>query len=187
MKTSRVAVGFSTIVGKIFSIVGFTLAGLGALVLIVDLAEGHIDSTAPYLFGMLIPGILLIIQGGRIKRRIRRFRAYVALIASGMDSIDAIAISTGRAAPFVVKDLETMIRKRYFSEASIDHSANRIVIGGHSASHGFDAPPVPPGPHGGGGHEQVIMDAYSCPGCGASGTKQRGMIATCEYCGSSIK
>ncbi|MCL2760580.1 MAG: hypothetical protein FWD70_02910 [Desulfuromonadales bacterium] len=34
---------------------------------------------------------------------------------------------------------------------------------------------------------QPELETFTCPGCGASGTKPKGVPGNCEYCGSAIK
>lgn len=180
---SKAAIVTSTILGKIASIIGYTL-GLFALVFIIIVIEGgwvdFFDVFTILLFA--VPAVLLIIRGRRIKHRVRRFRKYVSLISTqNMTSIDSIAANTDRTADFVRADLQKMIAKRFFTNASINVVANEIVIGGQSASTpvasiSTQAPTV----------AQVEIESFSCSGCGASGTKQKGTSSTCEYCGSAV-
>ncbi|MCL2527500.1 MAG: hypothetical protein FWE42_03695 [Defluviitaleaceae bacterium] len=196
MSTSKVSVAVSTIIGKILSIIGYTTAVIGAIVVLVSLYDGDTDGAIAVAIVFLIPALPFIIGGARIKRRIKRFRIYVSLIASGNTALEAIAAHTSRPLAFVRNDILKMISKRYFTNAFIDHRTNTVVVnrpvhppGGFQPFNSNLPPPVvpvSPPPQGGGGF-QIMHDEYTCGGCGSSGTKQRGAVITCEYCGSGIK
>jgi len=134
MNTSRVSIAFSSIIGKIFSVIGYGLAIFGGIIFLVAIADGWwryyswTDDLIMIMGLFVLPGALFIFLGIRIKRRIRRFRVYVSLISSGTDSLDAIAGFTGKTTLFVINDIQKMIRKRYFSSATIDLANNRVVI-----------------------------------------------------------
>ncbi|MCL2360901.1 MAG: hypothetical protein FWC73_03685 [Defluviitaleaceae bacterium] len=176
---SKVAVGFSIVIGKIFSILGYGLAGLGLLIMLVFITDGDYAELHIMFLVLVLPGILLIIQGARIKRRIRRFRVYVGLISNNFDSLDDIAARTNKTTAFVTGDIQKMINKRYFSNAALDFISKKVIMLGR---------PAPTKTH----QNTESQDQYSafeirtCPGCGANRTKERGATVSCEYCGSSI-
>jgi hypothetical protein len=88
-------------------------------------------------------------------------------------SLDNIAAATGQTVDFVRKDLQNMINRRFFAHAVIDPDTNQIIIGAQMA------------PEQGAGPAQ--LEAFTCPGCGATGQKPRGAPGNCDYCGSAIK
>ncbi|MCL2572344.1 MAG: hypothetical protein FWE11_08060 [Defluviitaleaceae bacterium] len=197
--TSKASITMSTIVGKILSLVGFGAVGLFGLVLIVMLAEGDTEAVIGSAV-FIIPGLFMIIQGRKIKNRIRRFRTYVSSISRGTTSIDAMASFVGKSSDFVIRDLYKMISKNYFVNARVDTVTRQIIIGRpthmpfhpqpHMPPHSQPHMPNPggfPSPGVGGGHQPPAIDSYTCNGCGATGTKQRGFHIQCDYCGSMIK
>ena len=173
MDTSKKAITASSIGGKIASIVGYTLSSISLIIVILALADMSATGAKEVLviFSVILFGGLAGIRGGfRIKRRVKRFKRYVSLISNEkMTSLENLAVSTSRTVDFVRKDLETMINKCYFANASLNAATNEIVIARQVAY-------VNP----------LEIEIYNCPGCGATGTKQKGTIGSCEYCGSLI-
>jgi len=130
---------------------------------------------------MLAVGVFLVVTGSRIKRRNKRFRRYVSLISlQNMTSLDNIAAVTTWSVDFVRADIQKMIDKRFFANASIDLANNIVIMCGKAASAQVSAK----------GQGQAAMEAeieaFECPGCGAAGKKRRGDHVECEYCGSMI-
>jgi len=177
---SRVAVVVSTIMGKVLSILGYGIAILGLLIIITFVTDGDYADLHIFIIVLVIPGVILIILGARIKRRIRRFRTYVSIITGGMDSLDIIAVQTKRAPDFVVSDIQMMINKRYFSNAIIDFVNNRVIMLGRPTPTDMHVPPTPT-------NYQSVFKNATCSGCGANHIKEQGEVVTCEYCGSPIK
>ena len=183
MDTSKAAVTASTVLGKVLSVIGYTGASfflIGAFAIIPDFEL----STFIVCLVCIALFALLIIKGMQIKRRIKRFRHYVSLISSQqMTSLENLAASTSQSLDFVKKDLQKMIDKKFFAKASLDLNANEIVIGGGAApamsvsaarAQQLSAAVQP------------VMELYKCAGCGASGSKQKGVPGTCEYCGAHL-
>ena len=89
-------------------------------------------------------------------------------------SIENIAASTGQTVEFVIKDLEQMIKKRFFADARIDKADNIIAIGRIKKSEETLQTTT------------SIMEPYICAGCGAHGMKPKGSNINCDFCGSTI-
>jgi len=179
---SRVAVGINILIGKLLSILGYSIAILGILIIIVFVSDGDYADLHIFVFVLVIPGVIMIIQGARIKRRIRRFRRYVSFIAEGMTSLDILATQTSSTKDFVTRDIQKMINKRFFTNAAIDFINNQVMmlniptpINAHVHDH------VAPT-----NYQQVFKTA-TCSGCGATSVKEQGAVISCEYCGSPIK
>jgi len=180
MNSSKAAIVISSILGKIASIVGFLFGGIMLLGTILLFLDGDLDEFGAGVMIVIIGFcVFLIIVGRRIKTRIRRFRQYVSLIsAHNMTSIDLLASNTKQTSAFVKADLQTMINKRFFTNARIDSATNSIVIQGQPPASSVNTQAQAQPAAG------VQMVTFSCRGCGASGTKPQGASAHCEYCGS---
>ncbi len=179
--TSKAKVAAVTLWGKLLSIIGYAIIIfylIGFFAIITDSTE-PLDSSGwtvlfVFLFIFIGIGLLLIIPGYKIKKRLKRFRTYVAIIsAERITSIDLIALKLNQSVDFVRNDLQKMIDKKYFANAYIDKENNEIVIAGLS----FDSSDE---------REIANPEVVQCKSCGAMNTKQMGSAAQCQYCGSSI-
>jgi len=188
MKASKAAVVVRGILGKIASIFGYfflVITLFGFIDIAEQLASGdteEIVSNISFTLFFLAVGVLLVVTGSRIKRRNRRFRRYVSLIsAQNLTSIDSIAAATSLSVSFVRQDIQKMIDKKFFANASIDLANNRIVIC-KSVEPGQTFVSVQ-----GQGAIEGEFEVFNCTGCGAAGTSRKGVHVNCEYCGSVIK
>ena len=178
MNTSKAAVGVSSLLGKIASLVGYVLGVFSLIIIIVgltDLGSSGAFTAMMFLVGVLVGCVALIIKGKKIKRRIMRFRRYVSMISrDGVTSIAILAEATSQSVDFVKNDIQRMIDKKFFVNAVIDWHSGEIIIGGR-------VPGAEP--------QQVTAAEYvpvKCTGCGATNLKQKGLSGACEYCGSLI-
>ena len=125
-------------------------------------------------------GVWLIILSRKKAKLIEHFREYVTVISHDGDGfIPDIAASLGVPECIVEKNLEIMIKKRFFSNAFIDRNANSIVIVNKQAVStmrpAYHA--VPP----------AMIVTVKCKGCGGVKMMVKGTIGECDYCGSIIK
>ncbi|MCL2760564.1 MAG: sel1 repeat family protein [Desulfuromonadales bacterium] len=174
MDQSKAVVDGSAFLGKILSIIGYVFTILCIILIISTNPKG---SDLVLLLVFLVFFIFLIVKGSRIKRMIKRFKQYVALISTQqMTSIKDIAASTSQSEDFVKNDLQNMIDKKFFVNASINRATNEIIIGSVAST-----------PQQAQSATEQELETFTCPGCGASGTKLKGLPGNCEYCGSEIK
>ena len=180
MSTSKAAVVASALMGKVASIVGYIFGIFSLMIIIVGITD--LDSPGAFvavvfLLGVLAVSVFLIVRGIKIKRRIKRFKQYISLISgAGMTSVARIAGATTHSVDFVINDLQRMIDKKFFANATIDYQSGEILIGGRAPGAAAVA-------------QQVVTAEYeyvSCSGCGANNSKQKGLPDTCDYCGSPI-
>jgi len=181
--SNKTRVVASTILGKILSIIGYAIIIfylIGFIALISD--SSSLDGVdMGILFAMFIPffgiGLLFVIPGYKIKKRIKRFKAYVNTISSeGITSIDILAVKTSQSVDYVRRDLQKMIDKKYFPSAYIDRDNNEIIIGSIDKESYNQKQAL------------ALIDPISvqCASCGATNKKEKGTTGTCEYCGSPI-
>jgi len=177
MNKSKTAVAVHSMVGHLLCLIGYSL---GTLILIAIFLEsiGAYETKVEYetiLVSLIFLGICVIgiIIGTRIKGSVNRFRQYVSLMSlQKLTSISDIAARTSKSVYLVKKDLQKMISRSFFVNATIDIAANKIIVCAETLSTQ------------GGSAEQEV---FYCPGCGAAGTRVKGMIGYCEYCGSPVQ
>jgi ribosomal protein S27E len=173
---SRVSVKLNAVMSKITIVIGVFLCVSFLFGFIMTLADESMPNdmkatgiiTSLLLFSL---GVVLILQGRKVTKLIRRFKRYVALISEEhITSLDRLAGSTSQSVDFVKKDLQQMIKRKFFVNAVIDYRNNEIVIGEASAQ-----------------TYAAEAENVRCPGCGAVNAKPRGAAIQCEYCGTPIK
>ena len=169
---SRAVIITQRIIGKTCSVIGYTHAGFGCIGLWIEISDGSDTFGIGLAFFFMIVGGLLIYNGIRIKRRINRFKHYVSLISlQGITNLEMLAAQTAKPVNFVRDDLQKMINKKFFRNASIDAVRGEILISGiQTLSSGSPA----------------SMENYNCSRCGGSGIRERGSTPICEYCGSVV-
>lgn len=136
-------------------------------------------------------GLRLVISARNGSLLLKEFRRYVAALPNVQDgSIPCLAAYLGTPEEQVRKNLERMMKKRFFANAYIDSSSNCVVI---SNRQNTTANPTQPPHPGASAHtapatsQSIEMVTVKCKGCGGINTLQRGMVGVCDYCGSSIK
>ena len=177
MNNSKTAVAVNSILGHLLCLIGYSLGTLMLIALLLA-SIGAFGTEVEYetiLVTLIFLGICVIgvIMGTLIKRRLNRFRQYVSLISlQKLTSIGDIAARRSKPVEFVRKDLQKMIGKSLFINATIDMVADKIIICTSTL-------PTPDG--------SVEHEVFHCPGCGAAGTRVKGMIGYCDYCGSPVQ
>jgi ABC-type multidrug transport system fused ATPase/permease subunit len=181
MSTSKAAVVISVIMGKVRSIIGYALVVVLGLPLVMG-AYGSDIGVYVFVIVIILIGVLLIVSGARAKRRIKRFKRYVALISGEhMTSLQNLASATSQSIDFVKNDLYKMINMKFFTSASIDITAGEIIIGNRTQATVLATDNA---------KNQNIpneIEIVNCLGCGATNSKQKGKPGNCEYCGTALK
>ncbi len=181
MKSSKPPIALNIFSGKVLSVAGYIIVGLNFIALIGSAMNKNLTYTERnsllLLFVFIGLGILLIIQGSVIKKRINRYRIYVGLISNEhITSIQGLANKISKPFNTVEKDIVWMMNRKLFVNAHIDPVTNEIIQNNPKVNNQqSDYPNIP-----------IKYDTISCPGCGASNTKPTGTVATCEYCGSQL-
>ena len=177
MKRSKAAIVLNSVLANVLCIVGYILGALIIIALILEVADVYetgVSFDAILLSVVVLAAcVIAIITGTLIKRTIKRFRQYVSLISlQRLTSIPDIAARVSKSADFVRKDLHKMIGKRFFANASIDMLSDEIIVNA-------GALPVQGGP--------VEYEVFQCSGCGARGSRIKGGLGYCDYCGFPVK
>lgn len=149
------------------------------LSLFVDSKDSSGSITEFYMGALfyLILGALLLIFGIKAKNRSKRFRQYVALISGEhMTSLQNLAGATSQPLDFVRKDLQKMIDKKFFKNASLNLNTDELVFGN------LEETPLTQAT------EKTARKTLNCPGCGAvNPSKANGSNSNCEYCGTPLE
>jgi len=174
-KSSRIKVIASSIGGNFAVVFGYLFAAIGVIGFVVGIDSGNGNTFAEntIIAAIVIAiGVTNIVLGTKTKKTIERFRHYVSLISvQRMTSLGEIAANTLKTPEFVRNDLQKMINRRLFVNASINITTGEIIIAGLEQY----APPPPE------------YEAFTCRGCGAPGSKNKSAVYTCSFCGMTRK
>ena len=185
MKKTQAKVIASALAGRTATVIGFIGSIFFLICFIVALATPEMSADVAVVIAVFVLlFILLIAKGKQITNSITRFKLYVFLISSQrITSIRGLANNTSQTLDFVKDDLQSMIDKKFFANAFIDHARDEIIVGGVSKPKHLAAPQTQPIHN----HTQVEMEPYNCPGCGAPGIKVQKALIICAYCGTAFK
>lgn len=197
MNKSKVAIAVSKVASLVQMLAGIAIVflfGLYTIVCLCDkdyLADGGISFLIICLIFDVI-GVWLIVLSSKKTNLLKEFKKYVAVVSSDPDGyIPDIAASLGTSEDIVKKNLELMIKKKYFANAFIDQNSNCIVIASKqnntvSTAHqpqihatAYASSPIT--------LQAMGMVTVKCKGCGGINTIRKGTTGECDYCGSSIK
>ncbi|WP_455715022.1 hypothetical protein [Anaerosporobacter sp.] len=191
---SKSALVISKIIEKIQLCVGWFLIiifGMSTILTLVD-RSGIKESIISTIFTGL--GIWLIILSRKRKKLISDFRTYITMLSSDpTGSIENLALNLGTSQDVVINNLQQMIIKKYFVNAYIDSSNNRVVL----AHAGVKKNTVPnaysniqtasnPNIDKKNEKEEEYI-SVTCKSCGGINKITKGEVGECEYCGSPIK
>lgn len=182
MYTSKTAIFISTVLGKISSIIGYCVGSLFLITFLGSIFDASMTASersamfSASLF-FIISSTLFIFIGSKIKSQIVRFRNYIRIISDlQITSIEEIASASSQSIDFVKQDIQKMIDRKFFANAFIDQKKGELVIIKPEIY-------VPQEVQ----HEIVKeMENVKCRGCGAMNSKQKGVVCSCEYCGSPV-
>lgn len=190
MKNPKVVVGMSRVIGVLQEVIGFLLAILFGLFVIVIFAADLFEITKEGGIATLVIclcltalGVWLIVCGRRNRILAKKYNTYKEAVKQNpCGCISDIATAAGVSFESAKKDLEAMIRKKFFPNVFIDWSTN-------SLSTCFDEPDANTNwrvetKSASVGAEMITV---KCPGCGGINSVPKGESGECEYCGSALK
>lgn len=181
MNTTKVALVASSFMGKIKSIIGYTVGAFSLLCMIFALSdingEGAIEALV-FFTVVFIGCIFLVLSGFKTKKRIIRFKKYVLMISNeNLTSLQNIASATNQSVDFVKNDLQIMINKKFFANAHIDSKMGEIIIGDQNKTN-LVAQALE--------NRNIETLTLKCNGCGAINSKHVNESNTCDYCGTLL-
>ena len=179
--SSRSAIIINGILGKISSLIGYSIVFIFGLPLILgEYKEVSLIIVALIFIGF---GVSLILVGIRIKRRIKRFKNYLNIILNeNQTSLESIASMTSKSIDFVTSDLLIMIYKKFFINIYVDKNSRRVILKG-SESTTINSPIIKSTVT---KNVPVNMITVTCRSCGAANNVPDNSIVECEFCGSPI-
>ena len=150
---------------------------------------------------IFIIAIVMIVQGVKKRKLIKRFREYADIIYRDEGiTVDDLAKYCGNSYNFVMKDLKYMIENRFFGGISINEKTNEIKVP-RKKTHYYDPKPekvenfeeegttIKTNKHDNEIYkkkEETGPKVIICKGCGAKNVIEHGKISQCEYCGSPL-
>lgn len=196
MNKSKVTIAVNKTISGIQMFIGIILLSIfvpGTIITLTD-RESSVDAEVGFIIFclcMCVTGTLLVISFVKNIRLIEKFKQYVAAVSNNPDGyIPDIAASLGVSENVVKKNLDLMIKKKYFANAFIDMNSNCIVIANkpnanvntaqqpQTNTNTYTSPTA---------SQTIEMVTVKCKGCGGINTIQKGAVGECDYCGSSIK
>lgn len=189
---TRTKLILSTIVEKVQLILGIVIVLFFGLMTVAGLTDEELSADKAFIVVMIVMdlmGVLLIVLSAVRHQLIKNFKKYVALLSNDpTGSISNLASALGTEEETVIKNLDKMIKKKYFANAYIDRDQNCLCFPNRE-----QAPLTDMAPHQGDRNEPqsapaaAQMTTVVCKGCGGVNAVQKGCVVECEYCGSSIQ
>ena len=186
MNKSRVAIAISQIIEKIEIVIGTISAVIGLFGMFTTISESSREDIAIECFMVVMflgGGIWIFLKGNKRKKMRVEFKKYVAQLS--IDStgyIDNIAASTGTSADKVKKNIEFMIRKRFFSNAYIDEKNGRLIIPNLTKNM-----PNEDSMQANEYKQDIVYKTCHCPNCGGVSKIIQGKVGECDFCGSPLQ
>ncbi len=186
---SKARIAVSQIVEKIELIVGICIVILFGFTGIICLPEEGGGGIFISCLVFVIIGIILIRLSRKNHKLVADFKKYVtAISADGSGSIEKLSRALNIAPDVARKNLELMIKKKYFVNAFINEETNSIVIGNiiprktepDSRNNVSDATPQQQN------FKKIEYISVTCSGCGGVNKIEKGKGGECEFCGSPL-
>ncbi len=164
-------------IGNILIILGFIFFSISGLfcyaTTIAEYTMEEIDLLLYFIMFNAIIGSILFILGMYNKIKARRYRKYIDLIVNKkVEDLNGISAATRLSKNRVIKDLNTLIDRRYLERYVIDEKRNKIYL-----PEGYieELNSI----------KNILTRVVTCKNCGAS-NKVEEKVGSCEYCGSYI-
>lgn len=189
MNNSKAAIVVSQIIEKIEIIIGGLWAFMFIIVALVSMFDSQKDGAgtiiAMWVLGLL--GVWVVWKGIRRKNMRLEFKKYVAELSNDpTGTLDNLAAATGTSVDVVKKNLQFMIKKRYFPNAHIDEQENRLVLPSREQKTGNQVQNMNFN-NNGNIQQAVEYVTCHCPNCGGINKIVKGSTAECDFCGSPIQ
>lgn len=196
MNKSKVAIVVTKTVSIIQMIAALSILfffGVGTLLCIFDADTRATGGVAVLIMCLIFDalGIWLFRQSIKKSKLIKEFKKYVSAVSNNPDGyIPDIAASLGTSEDVARKNLELMIKKKFFVNAFIDKNSNCIKILNRQNTGVVNQQRVNTNINTNintSVSQAAEMVTVKCSGCGGINTIRRGEVGECDYCGSSIK
>lgn len=183
MNNSKTVVTVSSIISKIQMVCGVICMLCGILVMCSFAYQQDKGVAITLIIIFLGGGYLLIRNSRRRKKLIQEFKKYVIYISENpFGSISDLSMSIGKSEDEIRKNLDIMIKKKYFTNAYVDLKENRVVISNakpvNNVPENYTAPTINP--------DDIEYVSIACPSCGGVNKVEKGTVHECDFCGSHI-
>lgn len=185
MNKSKAAIVVSQIIEKIELVLGWAGGALWVLTMVVCIAEPMDSGKGAVVITCLILiaiHVFLIVKGRERKKMRLMFKTYVSQLSiDPTGTIANIASATGQSTDQTKKNLQYMLKHKFFNNAYIDEANDRIVLQSQRTD-SYVQTPVNQGTQ----NVQTEMRTCNCPNCGGVNKIAVGKVAECDFCGSVI-
>lgn len=177
---SKAAIIISNIISKIEIAAGIVITFLFGITFIYGIfqpsEEG--DVAAAIICGIItFLGVLLIIKGKRTGKLVKAFKSYVLRLSEkDKYTMHELAASTGESVDQVRNNIQQMIKKKFFINASLNNDMDTIVFPERKQK--LSNSQV---------DDNVEYISVECTGCGAVNKIIKGTVGECEFCGTPLK
>lgn len=133
MSKSKAAIVVSHIIEKVELVVGGLWTVFFGLVILVSIQDDLLNNPATLIVFLMIGaiGVWIFVRGMKRRKMRLQFKKYVTKLSSDPTaSLDNIAASSGTSVDVAKKNLEYMIKNKFFSNATLDEDNNTIILGG---------------------------------------------------------
>jgi len=185
MKQSKTAIVVSQIIEKLQLIGGIFLTIVFGLSAIICMADGYTEiSVVIVMYIIAIIGVVLIVFSRKRHNLIKSFRIYVSYLSVNPTGlIENLAEDLGISQNIIKNNLTIMIDRKYFANAYIDKTENRIVfpassMADTSSDNNYSTKQDD--------SNSEFVDV-NCKSCGGINRILKGRTSRCDYCGSYIK
>ncbi|UWP60788.1 hypothetical protein [Ruminococcus gauvreauii] len=166
---------------KVLSVIGWIFVAIGIIGSMGSISDKTVTAgdLAIGLVFFVGGGILMLYSAKKVKMSGEKYKKYINIVINNQQtSIENIASAMSMNQKQVVKDLEAMIDRGYFSNAYIDHGNSEIVLP-HNERKNKDVVYAETS-------QTLQQEVVVCKNCGANNLVTVGTISECEYCGSPI-
>lgn len=182
MNKSKVAIVISCVLEKVDMIVGAGWAALCILTMCVVSSEMDIYTDIIYVIFAAL-GIKLFLVGRKRKKMRLEFKKYVACLSSNpTGQLENLAAASGTSVDVVKKNIQYMLKKKFFSNAYLDEKNNCLVLASKAGRAVSVENNVSESKQ-----QNVNYVTVHCPNCGGVNKVTAGKVGECDFCGSPIQ
>lgn len=187
MNKSKVSLAVSAIIEKVEMIAGLCWGGFWTLGVLIYIFDDDLFDMSLVIISLLLAvlGFWVFSLGQKRAKMRKEFKKYVTqLSVDPSGSLENMAAATGTSVDVLKKNLQFMIKKKFFTDAFINEQANQLVLPSmvqraqQQAQNFQYATP---------GAAQQELVACTCPCCGGMNKIAKGKTAECDFCGSPLQ
>lgn len=185
MNKSKVAIVVSQIIEKIEMICGGLWVASYTILLLYGMFDGVKDGVDVILTILIVDllGVWVFLCGRKRKKMRLEFKKYVTHLSNDpTGSLENIAAAAGTSVDMTKKNIKFMLKKKFFSNAYLDESNNRLVLSGTEHKE-----PATPNNYNLQAQAEPVYVSRKCPNCGGVNKVVQGTVTECDFCGSPLQ